>query len=96
MDSLSAWLEVGGDWREFFTLLPWQTLFITRERRNAATTAAWQFAALSGAAQCGKLKPLEAYLSKGKLNTQQSGEEMLRNLDRFFNAHEKHEKARRK
>jgi hypothetical protein len=48
-----------------------------------------------GAAQAGKLKPVENYLSRKPQKPQQSDDELLRKADAFFSAHEAFSEARK-
>jgi len=92
MDSLEAWLEAGERWEDFGPRQPWETVKIIRGRRNASVRMAHNIAALTGAAQVGKLKGVEDYLSREPLSEEKSAEKSLSNMDRFFNAYEAHRK----
>lgn len=93
-DSLAAWLEVGGDWADFWPLTPFQTLLIIRARRDGGIRAAHEFATFFGVAQAGKLKPVETYLSRKADKASMSDDEMLRRADRIFNAFEASKRPR--
>lgn len=94
METLEAWLEVGEAWADFGSMQPWETVKIITARRNGRMVVSHQIAALSGASQAGKLKPVETYLSRGGVAKQQSPEEIARRLDNYFDAYESHQRAR--